>query len=134
MTLPEEREIKYQELSSRKHGIRAVEDRGDVAMEPAQRGRLAEITELTGDREGLVTLLRERAARAILIAEMTEAWIEKQAREGVGWDKMTMLDRITTFQNGARLAINALLAVAPEERSNKDITEFLQGKAKEKGK
>lgn len=126
MTVDEKGQLQ-REQAARKHGAYAVKQ-----MEPAQRGRLVEITELTQDREGLVTLLRERAARAILIAEMTEAWIEKQAAAGVGWDKMTMLDRITTFQNSARLAINALLAVAPEERKNKDITEFLQGTAKDK--
>lgn len=124
MTLPKERE-KYQELSARKHGTRAVEMRGKAAMDQAQRGRLAEITELTQDREGLVNLLRERVSMAVLIAELAEGWIQKQAAEDVPLDKMTMLTRITTYQANAQRAISALLAADPGEK-RKNITEYLQ--------
>lgn len=109
--------------NAKKHGLRSYEERGEVALDQAGRSRTAELREQVQTRAGLVDLLKERAARACMIAEMAEGWISRQSAEGRTPDQIGMLGRVTTYQANAQRAIVALLEVLPKDEAI-DVSEI----------
>jgi hypothetical protein len=122
-----ETRLEQQRRAARKHGIRAYEDRGEESLTHPQRSRLAELKDLVQDKQGVVELLKERAARAVLIIEMAEAWVEKEAQEGKTFDEIGVIRRLGTYQETARRALSDLLKALPNDKDILDITDLLKG-------
>jgi ABC-type transporter Mla MlaB component len=111
----------------RKHGVRALEVRGVDSLDEAGRSRLIELMELTQTKAGVVSLLMERAAKAELIVELAESWVQKEVESGKKFDDIGLLRRLGTYQETARRALTALLAALPKDGGAKDITDLLGG-------
>lgn len=117
----------YQEAAY-KHGVEAYIRRGEIALRAENRSRLQEIKELTETKSGIVELLKERASRAVLIAEMAESWVQKEVEEGKRFDDIGLLRRLGTYQETARRALAELLRAIPDDKGILDITDILKGK------
>lgn len=103
-----------------KHGLRGryVTKGDESGLQPHQRGRLIELRETMESRDGVLSLLIERAARAELIAEIGESYLTEAAAGGANiyTDDRTrdVIKRLGTFQAEARRCITALLPYLPE--------------------
>jgi len=56
-----EAEIEQREQAARTHGAYAFQKRGEAALERPARSRLEELKEQVRDRDGVLTLMQERA-------------------------------------------------------------------------
>ena len=119
--------IAQRQQSARTHGIRAFEARGEDALDAPQRSRLEEIRERTHDRPGVTDLIKDRAARSVLIAEMAESWVQQEIEKGVPFDQIGLLKRLGTYQENARRALMALYSVLPNYSKMIDVTDVLRG-------
>lgn len=107
------------QATPRKHGLRGAFVReggkGDEStLQPVQRERLAELREELRTRDGALSLLIERAARANLIAEMGEAYLREAAERGENIFQTDVLRRMGTFAAEARRCLTVLLPYYPE--------------------
>jgi len=113
---------------ARKHGAYAFEARGTAALDAGQLQTYTDIQEYTATHEGLVALLRERAARAEMIARILEDHVNNERRAGVPVGELTGLSKLSTYQEGARRAIQAALSVTPEPVASYDLDDWLSGR------
>ena len=121
------KEIAQRQNAARTHGIDAYERRGESALDDPQGKRLETLRLMAQTREGVVEMLKERAARAMLIAEMAEDWVQKELDRGVKFDEIGLLKRLGTYQETARRALMALFAALPNYSKAMDITDFMRG-------
>ena len=115
-------------LNARKHGTRsafATQD-DESALLPAELSRLAELRLDVQTSEGVIAQLQERAARSVLICEMAESWIEKQAKDGKAVLELPIMARLATYQAEARRCLTALVGVMGKS-SGQSITDLLKG-------
>lgn len=124
------KELAQRQNAARKHGIEAFEARGEDALEVVQRSRLVELRESAQTRDGVIDMLKERTARAVLIAEMAESWVQQEIEKGVKFDEIGLLKRLGTYQETARRALMALFSALPDHSKTMDITDFMKGGVK----
>ena len=119
---------KGQALNARKHGTRSTfATQGDeTALLPAELSRLAELRLDVQTSGGVIAQLQERAARSVLICEMAESWIEKQAKDGKAVLELPIMARLATYQAEARRCLTALVGVMGKS-STQNITDLLKG-------
>jgi hypothetical protein len=104
--------------ASKVHGAYAYQARGDQALEPNKRGRLAELAELASDRAGLISLLQERVTRSIMMCEIIESYIVQEKQLGKSLADIPILGKLPAYQNSAQRAIASLVSLLP--KSNED--------------
>lgn len=115
MSKTEAEKLEQRRGAAFKHGLRGryVTQGDESALQPHQRGRLVDLREALGTRDGVINLLIERAARAELIAEIGESYLTQAGAEGANiyTDAKTrdVIKRLATFQAEARRCITALL-------------------------
>lgn len=85
-------------------------------LEPAKRGRLAELAEQAGSREGLLDLLTDRAVRAVMMCEVLESYVITQKQSGISLDQIPSLKALPAFYNTAHRMISSLLQLQPAEQ------------------
>jgi hypothetical protein len=124
------KEIAQRQNAARKHGIEAFQARGDVALDVEMRKRLDSLRIMAQTRDGVIEMFKERAARAMLMAEMAEDWIQHELDKGVKFDEIGLLKRVGTYQETARRALMALYAALPDYSKAMDITDFMKGGVK----
>lgn len=122
-----QKELTQRQDAARSHGFYAFQARGEAALDAPQRSRLQEIREQVQDNQGILDAMIERTAAAVMLAELAEAWIRDQAERGVPFDQMTMLNRISNFQETARRHLLQLSQMIPKDQGAIDITELLRG-------
>ncbi len=107
-------QVKANQKVSRKHGVRAFQTRGEAALDPAQKSHYVEILQKVETREGAVELLKDRTAKAVLMADLGQAWIKLKHDKGEAILEQPIMQRYTTLQAEARRSLIALLAVLPD--------------------
>jgi len=98
----------------------------ESALLPAELSRLSELRLEVQTREGVIDLLRERAAKSVLICEMGEAWLEKQKARGAKVLELPIMARLATYQAEARRTLTAVAELSGKS-SGKSITDLLKG-------
>ena len=119
-------ELQQRQQAALKHGVDAYRLRGTDALEPVQRSREVELREQVDERGGVLDLMKQRAARAVLIAELAEAHVAGQVEAGIPFDKIPLTNRISTFQEAGRRALADLFKVLPED-GRKQLNEVMNG-------
>ena len=108
--------IEQRQDAPRKHGAYSLERRGDAALDTTGRSRLEELKETVQEREGVLVLMKERAATAVMMVEMMTAYAAKKHREGVPLDRIPTLKSLPAFMNSAQRALKDLLAHMPDDK------------------
>ena len=121
-----ENAIRQRQQAPRKHGAIAFKDSGEDALEPPQRSRLQELKEQVQDREGVLELMQDRAANAVLMCEIVTSYIAKEYKSGIPLTQIPIINRLAAFQNSAQRALKDLIAVMPDRGNVLDAREVLQ--------
>jgi hypothetical protein len=108
-------------LNARRHGAYSFRDRGEQALEPERRSRLAELSDQVKGRAGLVELMQDRAIRAVMICELLEGHVSEEARAGRKAHEIPALRQLPAFWNSAQRAITSLLSIMPENENHYSV-------------
>lgn len=119
-------ELQQRQEANRRHGVYAVQSRGESALRPKQAGRRGELQEILRDKEGIRDVMRERAASAVLIVEIAEGYVAKEAQSGKALDQIPLMKQLAAFQNSAQRALSALYAALPDEERVLDLDALRQ--------
>jgi hypothetical protein len=92
-----------------KHGAVALKRHGAVTLDATGRSRMAELSEIVQTRPGVLSLLHERCVKAILMAELIEAYIVEQKKIGKELESIPVLRYLPAYQNSAQRCVNLLL-------------------------
>ena len=119
-------ELTQREQASRKHGAYAMAAHGEKAMDTNQRSRLEELKETVQDRPGVIALMQERAANAVMLVEVLTSYVAKEHKQGTPLDKIPSLRALPAFMNTAQRALRDLLSVIPEDEGALDAARVLE--------
>jgi hypothetical protein len=114
------------------HGAYAFRDRGEAALEAGGRTRLSELREIVKDRDGVLHLMQEKAADAVMIFEIVQSHVAGEAKSGRPLDRIPVLKSLPAFMNSMQRALSALIALMPREGDRLDADVIL--KAVKEGK
>lgn len=100
----------------------------DTALSEPQLSRLAVLRADLSTPEGIVSALRERAARMVMIAEWGESWLQQKAEDegATAAFESKMLQRFFTAQAEARRALESL-AKAQGTQRGQSLDDLLRG-------
>jgi hypothetical protein len=118
-----EAEIDQRQQAARSHGAYAFRDRGDQALEQPQRSRLEELKAQVQEREGVLELMQDRAANAVMIVEVITSHIAKEVKLGIPLSNIPILRALPAFMNTAQRALRDLLSVIPDDQDVLEIGE-----------
>jgi hypothetical protein len=121
-----EEEIRQRQQAARKHGVYAFRDNGEDALEPTGRTRLAELREQVQSREGVVDLMQQKAADSVLLFELLQSHVAKEAKAGVPLDEIKALKSLPAFLNSMQRALTSLIALMPDTRNTVDTITVLE--------
>ncbi len=110
-----EAEIKQRQQAPVKHGAYAFRDRGEQALEPSGRTRLAELREKVQDRQGVLNLLEEKAADAVLLFEIVQSYVAGEVKQGVPLGNIPAIKVLPAFFNSMERALLALNSLMPDD-------------------
>jgi hypothetical protein len=113
MTLTEA-ELEQRRNAARKHGVYAVREKGEAALDEQGRSYLAELREHVQDREGVLGLLQERAATAVLLADLLTSYVIEEHKAGVPLEEIKSFNVLPAFQNSAQRALKSLYEAMPK--------------------
>lgn len=98
MTEITEKQRKQRQLAARKHGIRALQERGPGSLvEPEKITRLAELRQLVRTNQGRADLRDEHTARTALIVEIAFSEIAKHVEGGKSLFTSPVIRRASTW-------------------------------------
>jgi len=118
-----EAELEQRQQAAKTHGAYAFERRGEVALNQTGRSRLQELKDQVKDREGVLVLMQERAANAVMMVELITSYIAKEHKEGKPLSRIKTLGSLPAFMNTAQRALKDLLTVLPDDDRMIDIGE-----------
>jgi hypothetical protein len=110
-----EKEIEQRQKAARKHGAYAFLGRGEAALEPVQRSRLQELREQVQTKDGIVEILQDRAANAVMMVEVVTSYIASQIEAGKTLEKIDVLGKLPAFMNSAQRSLKDLIEHLPEQ-------------------
>jgi hypothetical protein len=119
--------IEQREQAARKHGAYAYQARGEAALEPTGRTRLVELREQVQSREGVIDIMRQKAADSVLLFELVQSFVAGEVKAGTQLDEIKALKSLPAFMNTMQRALASLLDVMPDDTDRGDITTILQG-------
>jgi len=108
----------------RTHGVYAIQDRGDRALEGADRSLLMELEDRLGSPEGIGELQRRRAALALIMVGKIEQHVESEVASGTPIQDIPILKAWPAFQNAAGRALKAAKDTLPKNGGNKRNAEL----------
>ena len=92
-----EAEIEQRRDAARTHGAYAFRDRGEQALEQPQRSRLEELKEQVRERTGVLQLMQERAANAVMMTELVTSYIAREVKMGVPLSQIGAVRSLPAF-------------------------------------
>jgi hypothetical protein len=110
-------ELEQRKIAGTVHGAYAFRDHGAEALPEKKRSRIGELSESVQTRAGLLSLLQDRAVRAIIMVEIVESYIVEEKRKGKPLESISILRNLPGFQNSAQRCIEALLDVMPGDNA-----------------
>ena len=118
--------IKQRQEAPLKHGAHALDHRGETALDTSGRSRLEELKDTVQYRDGVLDLMKERAANAVMMVEMMTAYAAKRHRDGVPLDRIPVLKSLPAYMNSAQRALKDLLQYMPDDKDVLDAVEVLE--------
>lgn len=109
-----DKELEQRKQAARTHGVYAVQAHGEKALEGADRSYLVELREKVQNREGVMDLAREQAAKAVLLAELLTSYVIEEHKAGVPLEEINALRALPAFYNSAQRALKNLLDETPK--------------------
>ena len=119
-------ELHQRQDAPRKHGAYAFRARGEEALDKPQRSRLQELKDQVQVREGVLELMQERAANAVMICELITSQIAKELKQGVQLTEIPTMRSLPAFMNTAQRALKDLVSVMPDDRDTLDALNVLE--------
>src|SRR4030042_3187348 len=98
-----------------KHGAYSFRDQGEKALEPAGRSRLVELREIVQDKQGLLELMQEKAADAVMLFEIVQSYVASQYKAGRPLESIPVMDKLPAFANTMQRAMANLWAIMPDD-------------------
>jgi hypothetical protein len=116
------------------HGAYAFRDRGEDALVPNNRTRLAELREVVQNRQGVLELMQEKCADSILLFEIIQSHVAEEVKKGKSLDNIPSLKALPAFMNSMQRALRDLISLMPSNDGAIDADKVLQAvkHAKEK--
>lgn len=111
--------------NSKRHGADAFRMRGESALEPSGRTRLAELREQVQHRAGALALFQEKAADSVLLFELVQSYVADEVRAGKPLGEIPALTRLPAFMNSMQRALNILIGLMPDEPEYLDLGEAI---------
>src|SRR5687768_2036147 len=90
-------ELRQRKEAARKHGAYSVMRHGEQALDEQGISYLAEIREKVQTREGVLLLMQERAATAVLVADMVTSFVTEEAKAGIPLEEINSLRALPAF-------------------------------------
>lgn len=109
-----DQELEQRKQAARTHGAFAIMAHGEAALTEEQKPLLVELREKVQDREGVLELSRDLAAKSVLIAEILTSYIIEEAKAGVPLEEIAALNKLPAFYNSAQRALKNLLDETPK--------------------
>jgi len=113
-------EIKQRQQAPRKHGVRSFQVRGEEALDESGRSRLEELKEQVQDREGVIALMQERAANAVMVTELVMSFVAKELKAGKSLSSIPIFRSLPAYMNTAGRALKDLANEMPEKKGIAD--------------
>jgi len=120
-----DKNLRQRQMAARSHGVFALRDRGEAALDEAGRGRFAELVEQVGTRSGVEELLKEHAAREILMFEIAMSYIASKKDEGVDLGNIAIYTRLPAFMNSVSRTLKDLITLLPDDKDVLDEVKIL---------
>ncbi|RPH75944.1 hypothetical protein EHM76_00435 [bacterium] len=114
-------ELEQRQEAARTHGAYAFEKRGEQALDNTGRSRIAELREIVQNRQGVLSLMQEKAADAVLMFEIVQAHVAKEAKAGKSISDISALKQLPAFMNSMQRALSSLLSLMPDDKNALDI-------------
>jgi hypothetical protein len=108
-------EVEQRQQAALKHGAYAFRDRGEQALEPGGRTRLAELREQVQDRQGVIELAQEKCADSVLLFEIVQSYVAGEVKKGTPLVDIPALKVLPAFMNSMQRALATLLATMPKD-------------------
>ena len=121
-----EAEIEQRQEAAKSHGAYAFRDRGEETLTVSTRSRLEELKEKVQDRAGVLELMQERAANAVMMVELVTGFVGKEVKSGKQLSQISALDRLPAFMNTAQRALKDLISVMPNDKDALDALNVLE--------
>lgn len=119
-------ELEQRRRAALKHGAYAFRDHGDQALDVTGRSRMAELSEIVQTKPGVLSLLQERAVRAVMLCEILEAFVIEQQQSGKSLETILVLGKLPAFQNSAQRYIQSLLHELHDDSNVLDAGKVLE--------
>jgi hypothetical protein len=109
-----------------KHGADAYKAHGEKALDHSGRTRLAELREQVESREGVISLMQQKAADSILLFELVQSYVAGEVKAGIPLGEIPALGRLPAFMNSMQRALTTLISLMPREDETIDVNELLR--------
>ena len=119
-------EIDQRQQAAKSHGAYAFERRGEIALNQTGRSRLQELKDQVQDRQGVLALMQERAANAVMMVELITSYIAKEHKTGKPLSHIKPLGSLPAFMNTAQRALKDLITYMPENENALDAVRVLE--------
>jgi hypothetical protein len=114
------------------HGAYAFRDRGEEALQPSNRTRLAELREVVQDRQGVLDLMQEKCADSVLLFEIVQSHIAREIKKGRSLDNIPSVKALPAFMNSMQRALKDLISLMPSNDGAIDVDKVLKAVKHEK--
>ena len=121
-----EAELEQRQEAAKTHGAYAFERRGEAALNQTGRSRLQELKDQVQDRQGVLALMQERTAGALLMVELLTSFVAQEHKRGVPLSDIAALGRLPAFMNTAQRALKDLITHMPENENILDAVKVLE--------
>ncbi len=126
MTEVSEAQQAQRESAAVKHGAYAFRDRGEQALQPEGRSRLAELRDMMQDRDSIIEVLQSKAADSVLLFEIVQAHVAKGIQSGKSLTEIPGFKALPAFFNSMHRALTSLLSMMPDDEpwTNDEMTKL----------
>jgi hypothetical protein len=121
-----EAELEQRHQASRKHGAYSFKDNGVRVLDHQGRSRLQEIKEQLETRQGVVDMMQERTANAVMLVELVTSYVAKEHKAGIPLDEIPVFRSLPAFMNSAHRQIKDLLDAMPNDGEVLDLAEHVK--------
>jgi hypothetical protein len=115
MTQVSDAQLEQRQTAPLKHGAYSFRDRGAQALKPEGRTRLMELRDQVQDREGVLTIMQEKAADSVLLFELVQSYVAREVKAGTDLTEIPGLKMLPAFFNSMQRALTTLLANIPND-------------------
>jgi hypothetical protein len=109
-----------------KHGADAYKAHGEKALDQSGRTRLVELREQVGSREGVLSVMQQKAADAVLLFELVQSYVAGEVKAGIPLGEIPALARLPAFMNSMQRALTTLISLMPKDDDTIDMDELLR--------